>query len=75
MKRKNGITLVTLVVTIIVLLLLAGISTSFALGPDGIIEKSRNSKLDSRYGAIMDKVKIRETANEMAFAKNEEGEH
>ena len=44
-KRKNirekGITLVALVVTIVVLLILAGVTISFALSNNGIIEKAR----------------------------------
>lgn len=40
-KSPKGITLVTLVVTIIVLLILAGIGINFALGENGIINKAK----------------------------------
>ena len=72
--KKKGITLIALVVTIIVLLILVGITLTVTLGPDGIIEKSKRAKIDNRYGSIMDKVKLRETALEIAFEKGEEGE-
>lgn len=74
MNNKKGITLLSLVISIILLLILIAISLSVALGPNGIIEKARSSKLESRYSSIMDKIKLRETALEIAFAKNEEGE-
>lgn len=41
LKNKKGITLVALVITIIVLIVLAGISISIVLGPEGLIEKAR----------------------------------
>ncbi len=42
-KKENGITLVALVVTIIVLLILAGVAISLTLGPEGIIDRSKNA--------------------------------
>ncbi len=70
--RKNGITLITLVVTIIVLLILAGISVAIIIGPDGVIKQAQKAQVDSRYATIMDKVKIRETDLEIAYERNEE---
>ena len=44
MKRsKKGITLVALVVTIVVLLILAGVTITALLGDDGIIKKAQNA--------------------------------
>lgn len=40
LKNQKGITLVALVITIIVLLILAGITISLTLGQNGIINKS-----------------------------------
>ena len=42
-KNNKGISLVALVITIIVLLILAGISLSFAFGETGIITKAKKS--------------------------------
>ncbi|MBR3134239.1 MAG: hypothetical protein IKG56_02115 [Clostridia bacterium] len=40
--KEEGITLVALVVTIIVLLILAGVTINLALGENGLIEKTKN---------------------------------
>ena len=42
-KEVKGITLVTLVVTIIVLLILAGVAISFTLGEDGIFKRAKKA--------------------------------
>ncbi len=42
-KEMKGITLVALVVTIVVLLILAGVSINAVIGDDGIIKKAQNS--------------------------------
>lgn len=50
LKNKKGITLIALVVTIVVLLILAGVSISLVLDNNGIIAKSkdaRNSAIES----------------------------
>ena len=43
-KEKNGITLIALVVTIVVLLILAGISINMTLGSNGIISKAKEAR-------------------------------
>lgn len=57
--NKKGITLIALVVTIIILLILAAISIAFLLGPDGIINKARESKIAGRYSEVSDLVDVR----------------
>ena len=42
-KGQGGITLVALVVTIIVLLILAGVAISLTLGPNGIFNRAQNA--------------------------------
>ena len=42
-KKERGITLVALVVTIIILLILAGVTLSLALGEGGIFDKAKNA--------------------------------
>lgn len=44
LKYSNGITLIFLVVTIVILLILAGVSINIVLGNNGLINKSRESK-------------------------------
>ncbi len=43
-KSKSGITLVALVVTIVVLLLLAGVSLSLVIGNDGIMKRAKEAQ-------------------------------
>ena len=43
-KRNLGITLIALVITIVVLLILAGISLNLLLGNNGIIAKTKDAK-------------------------------
>ncbi len=47
-KSKSGITLVALVVTIVVLLILAGVSLNLVIGNDGIMKRAKVAK--ERYG-------------------------
>ena len=48
LKNKKGITLIALVVTIVVLLILAGISISLIVDKNGIIQKSKDARRE--YG-------------------------
>ena len=43
-KEMKGITLVALVITIVVLLILAGVSINTVLGDDGIIKKAKEDR-------------------------------
>ena len=47
MKKNKGITLVALVVTIVVLLILAGVSINLVLGDNGIVKKAQDAKAKS----------------------------
>ena len=42
-KEIKGITLITLAITIVVLIILAGVSINAVIGDDGIIRKAQNS--------------------------------
>ena len=43
-KQEKGITLIALVVTIVVLLILAGVSISLVLNNNGVISKAKDAK-------------------------------
>lgn len=43
LKGQKGITLVALIVTIVVLIILAGVTLTIALGSNGIFIKARNA--------------------------------
>lgn len=44
LKKQNGITLVALVITIIVLLILAGVTISLTLGENGLLSRAQEGK-------------------------------
>ena len=46
LKRRNGITIIVLVITIIIMLILAGIALNMVITDKGLIEKSNKSNFD-----------------------------
>ena len=56
LKNKKGITLIALVVTIVVLLILAGVTISLLLDENGIIAKSKDARAETRVSQIEDEV-------------------
>ena len=71
LKNKNGITLIALVVTIVVLLLLAGVSINLVLDNNGIIAKSKDAKASTRASQVEDEIGIWEQNN---FINSETGQ-
>lgn len=59
MFKNNGITLIALIVTIIVLLILAGISITFLFGENGILNKAENAKLENEKAEVLEKLKVK----------------
>ena len=57
-KNKNAITLIALVVTIVVLLILAGVTISLLLDENGIIAKSKDARNANRAGTIRDEISL-----------------
>lgn len=51
LKKQKGITLVALVITIIVLIILAGVSIALVLGDDGIVTKAKNGAENYKIAA------------------------
>lgn len=62
-KSKEGITLIALVITIIVLLILAGISIVMLTGENGLLTKAGDSKEASRGGEVKEFVDLTITDN------------
>ena len=56
LKTQKGITLIALVVTIVVLLILAGVTISLLLDENGIIAKSKDARTETRVSQIEDEV-------------------
>ena len=62
-KSTNGITLIALVITIIVLLILAGISISMLAGENSILNNATRAKDATRGGEVQETVKLTATSN------------
>ena len=58
LKEKRGITLVALVVTIVVLLILAGISLNLVIGNEGILTRSKESKTKTQIAEVKEKAQL-----------------
>jgi competence protein ComGC len=58
LKDKRGITLVALVITIIVLLILAGITINLTIGEDGIITKAKEAGSKMEMASIKEKLEL-----------------
>lgn len=65
MKKQSGITLIALVITIIVLLILAGVSITTLTGGGGIIENASETKENADFKSI------REQINQALIAQDE----
>ena len=68
MKNNKGITLVALVVTIVVLLILAGVSINLVLGNNGIIAKAKDAETKSAEASENDLKGMNSLVSEMEGA-------
>ena len=60
-KSKKGITLIALVITIIVLLILAGVSIAMLTGENGILNQARKSDDETRAAAVQEAIDLWKT--------------
>ena len=58
MKINKGITLIALVITIIVLLILAGVSISLVLGENGVLNKAKDSVKKNRFASAKETIEF-----------------
>ena len=58
MRNQRGFTLIALVITIIVLLILAGVSIAMLTGDNGILTKSTQAQRETEMGEIADKINL-----------------
>ena len=65
LNNTKGITLVALVVTIIVLIILAGVSISLVLGENGIINKAKEGKQNTEQAKVEEDTMLNEAAEYM----------
>ena len=57
-EKQNGITLIALVITIIVLLILAGASIAMLTGDNGILIQASDSKIETAVGTVKEQLKL-----------------
>ena len=69
-NREKGITLISLVVTIIVLIILAGVSISMLVGENGIITQAQRAEKDYSKSEVKEKVEL--ALNEYVIEKSTE---
>lgn len=55
-KSTKGITLISLVVTIIILLILAGISIATLMGDNGLINRANDAKIATEIASIKEEI-------------------
>ena len=70
-KNKNsGITLIALVITVIVLLILAGISISMLSGNNGILQRATDAKTETEKGEVYEQISLATASGEMEYYSN-----
>ena len=58
-KEMKGITLIALVITIVVLMILAGVSINTVLGDDGIIQKAKEAAEATKRASAEEEICLR----------------
>ena len=69
-KGQGGITLVALVVTIVVLLILAGITIALVFAQNGVVGKAQEAAADSNKGTIADNIQGYVVSKQMEALEN-----
>ena len=57
-KENKGVTLIALAVTIVVMLILAGVTISVLNGENGIVKQAQKAKEESKIKELKEKVRI-----------------
>ena len=70
LKTNKGITLLALVITIIVLLILAGISIAMLNGQNGVLNRARDAKLSNICGRFSEEVRLAELGIKTSIKSN-----
>ena len=73
-KSKKGITLVALVVTIVVLIILAGITLTLVLGQNGIVNKAKEARDKTQADQLNTEIGMNSLYDEIITATGEQAE-
>lgn len=71
--QNKGITLIALVITIVVLLILAGITISNIVGKNGILNKANSAVTETEKGEIKEQLSLSLTKLDILASKNNKG--
>ena len=63
MRKSKGITLIALVITIVVLIILAGVAINLTLGENGVFRKASKAKEDTQVAQNEESKQLAETTN------------
>lgn len=66
--NSNGITLIALIITIIILFILAGVSISLVTGDNGVLTQTSTSKVKTDIEAIKERIGLEDSAYQMSIA-------
>lgn len=58
MKNEKGITLLVLIITIIVMVILAGVTISALIGEDGVIDRAKKAAEQQKYAIAKEKILV-----------------
>ena len=65
LKQSKGITLVSLVVTIIILIILSGVSINLVLGENGIVTIAKRAKENTEIAKVEEETRLNELAKQI----------
>ena len=58
MKKENGITIVALTVTIVILIILTGVTLNFTIGDEGIITMAKGHKENIQVDSTISEAQV-----------------
>ena len=70
-QKSQGITIIALVVTIIILLILAGITIAMLTGKNGIISKAQEAKYENEKSEALEKEKLADYEKLISYYSND----
>ena len=71
-KNQRGITLIALIITIIVLLILAGVTINVLLRDNGILGRTQTAKVEHEKAAVLETLKLAVAEGKMEYRTNPE---
>lgn len=70
MKRENGITMITLIITIIIMLILAGVALSMVTGDGAVVEQAISATEKTESSTVEENVGIAWTSADISYFEN-----